>query len=167
MFFGAVKGGGMSSRHHIGAVLGTCMVLCAPVAAAQTPNEKCVNPAEAEQQVLALDEKRVSALRDNDVAFLDAITDEDYLHVHSSGNARSKAQFMRGRANRTSSFSAFVIVENRATIYCNVAIVAGTYHNSQKGSTAEKHARHLRIYVHRDGQWKNVVHQSTRVGGSD
>ncbi|WP_375337405.1 nuclear transport factor 2 family protein [Rhizobium bangladeshense] len=137
------------------------------MAVAQTSSEECVDPAAAVQQVLELDEKRVVALRDNDVEFLDAITDKDYLHVHSSGNARSKAQFMRGRANRTSSFSSFVIDENRATIYCNVAVVAGTYHNSQKGSTSEKHARHLRIYVHRDGQWTNVVHQSTRVGGSD
>lgn len=157
----------MSSRHHIGAVLATCMLFCAPMAAAKTPDEKCVDPAEAEQQVLALDEKRVAALRDNDVAFLDAITDEDYLHVHSSGNARSKAQFMGGRADRTSTFTAFVIDENKATIYCNVAVVAGTYHKAQKGGSAEKHARHLRIYVHRGGQWKNVVHQSTRVGGSD
>lgn len=155
----------MTSRNHVVATAPPCFFLCAPMAVSQTSSEECADPAAVVQLVLAPGEKRVVVQGDNDVEYLDATTHEDYLHVHSSGNARSKAQFMGGRANRTSSFSSFVIDENKVTIYCNVAV--GTYHNSQKGSTSEKHARHLRIYVHRDGKRTNVVHQSTRVGGSD
>lgn len=157
----------MLTRIYLGIALLASLCLSTSLAAAQTSSQECVNAEEAEKEVLALDAKRIDALLHNDVEFLESITDDNYLHVHSSGRARSKAQFMAGRGNRPSMFSTFVIDENNATIYCNVAVVAGSYHNSYKGASAEKRARHLRIYVHRNGQWKNVVHQSTRVGGSD
>lgn len=143
------------------------LCLSTSLAAAQPSSQECVNSVEAESEVLALDAKRIDALLHNDIEFLDSITDDNYLHVHSSGNVRNKAQFIAGRGNRPSIFSTFVIDENNAAIYCNVAVVAGSYHNSYKGTSAEKRARHLRVYVHRNGQWKNVAHQSTRVGGAD
>lgn len=157
----------MSIRSFLGRALLASQCLSASIAVAQISNKECVNTGKAEKEVLALDQKRIDALLHNDVDFLELITDESYLHVHSSGRVRSKAQFMAGRENGSSIFSTFVIEENHAAIYCNVAVVAGLYHNSYKGASTAKRARHLRIYVHRNGKWKNILHQSTRISGSD
>lgn len=157
----------MSVRSYLGIALLASLCFSTSLADAQVSSQECMNTEEAKKEVLALDAKRINALLHNDVDLLKSITDDNYLHVHSSGRVRSKAQFLAGRGNGSSIFSTFVIDENRATIYCNVAVVAGSYHNSYKGSSVEKRARHLRIYVHRNGKWKNVLHQSTRVGGSD
>lgn len=131
---------------------------------AQALREQCVDGIKAQDEVLALDSRRIDALLRNDVEALDAITAEDYSHVESSGGARNKAQFLAGRRNGRSPFSTFVIEENAVTIYCNVAVVVGRYHNSVRGSSTVKRARHLRVYVHRDGEWRNVAHQATEIG---
>lgn len=143
--------------------------ICLPVSlvSAQSMSEQCVNRAEAEKEVLALDARRIEALLHNDVEFLEEITADEYSHVESSGGARTKSQFIAGRRARRALFSTFVIDENKATIYCNVAVVVGRYHNAYRtsgGSSVVKRARHLRIYVHRDGRWVNVAHQATEDG---
>ncbi|MBB3236784.1 nuclear transport factor 2 family protein [Phyllobacterium endophyticum] len=145
------------------------LLVSTPVAMAQLSGQ-CRDRAEAEKEVLALDERRIDALLHNDVALLESITDDDYTHVESSGGVRDKAQFIAGRRGQRALFSTFVIEENKATIYCNVAVVAGSYRNAYKtsgGASVEKRARHLRVYVHKDGQWKNVAHQATETGRTD
>jgi hypothetical protein len=144
-------------------------VLASP-AVAQLRSEQCRNGVEAEQEVLALDAARIDALLRNDVAFLESITDDSYSHVESSGGSRDKDEFIAGRRNRPTLFSTFVIDENNARIFCNVAVVTGTYRNAYLtggGTKVEKHARHLRVYVYREGQWKNVAHQATDTRRSE
>lgn len=135
--------------------------------AAQPVSEECVDREKASIDVLAVDARRIDALLNNDVDTLEAITAETYSHVESSGGARNRDEFLAGRRSGRSPFSAFVIEENEVTIYCNVAVVVGRYHNAVRGSSSIKRARHLRVYVHRDGGWKNVAHQATEIGRSD
>ncbi|YBV94362.1 nuclear transport factor 2 family protein (plasmid) [Phyllobacteriaceae bacterium JZ32] len=157
--------------HHLLA-LAAIASLCLPtsLAIAQPVSQQCLNSEEAEKEVLELDSMRIDALLRNDVEFLEEITADDYSHVESSGGARNKSQFIAGRRNQRALFSTFVIDENRATIYCNVAIVVGRYHNAYRtssGSSVVKRARHLRVYVHENGRWKNVAHQATEIGRAD
>lgn len=124
----------------------------------------------ARREVLTLDAMRIEALLRNDVEFLEKITADEYSHVESSGGARNKSQFIAGRRQQRALFSTFVIDENKAKIYCNVAVVVGRYHNAYKtssGSSVVKRARHLRVYVYEKGQWRNVAHQATEIGGAD
>ncbi|RWQ34499.1 MAG: nuclear transport factor 2 family protein [Mesorhizobium sp.] len=144
--------------------------LCLPIslAVAQPVSQQCVNSEVAKKEVLELDSMRIDALLRNDVEFLEEITADDYSHVESSGGARNKSQFIAGRRGERALFSTFVIDENKATIYCNV--VVGRYHNAHRtsgGSSVVKRARHLRVYVHENGQWRNVAHQATEIGRAD
>ncbi|RWP69251.1 nuclear transport factor 2 family protein [Mesorhizobium sp.] len=146
--------------------------LCLPIslAVAQPVSQQCVNSEVAKKEVLELDSMRIDALLRNDVEFLEEITADDYSHVESSGGARNKSQFIAGRRGERALFSTFVIDENKATIYCNVAVVVGRYHNAHRtsgGSSVVKRARHLRVYVHENGQWRNVAHQATEIGRAD
>lgn len=155
----------MLTRYLSKAFLVWLSLLSSP-AASQPLAQECIDTGQAKSDVLALDAKRIDALLHNDVAFLDSITDDAYIHVESSGGARNKSQFIAGRRNQRALFSTFVIDQNSATIYCNVAVVAGSYHNSYRtsgGTSVVKRARHLRVYVHTNGKWTNVAHQATEV----
>ena len=51
-------------------------------------------------------------------------------------------------------------------IFGDTAIVAGTYRNIVRvrgNPNPVKHARHLRVYVKRSGNWKLVAHQATEI----
>lgn len=114
--------------------------------------------------VLELDSLRAKALVDKDIATLDRIIADDYTHVESSGNARSKRELLESLRRSDYHFKSFVIDANRVRIYGDTAVVTGRYHNeivTSKGLQPVKYARHLRVYVRRDGTWRNVAHQAT------
>ena len=69
-------------------------------------------------------------------------------------------------AKREFSFDLFEIDEHQIRIFGETAVVAGTYRNIVRGRGQRnpmKHARHLRVYVHRGGSWKLVAHQATEI----
>lgn len=49
---------------------------------------------EIESQVLAADEARYQALYSQDIAALDALLVDDYVHTHANGKVDDKAQFL-------------------------------------------------------------------------
>jgi hypothetical protein len=116
--------------------------------------------------VLALEQQRCTALVAGDVALLDALTAADYTHVESSGGVRDKAGFLAAMSRTDQRFVAWVIVENSVRVYGDVAVATGRYHNTLQtaaGVQPTKHARHQRVWVRCDGQWRNVAHQATAV----
>lgn len=118
------------------------------------------------EQVLAVEAARVQALLNADIATLDEITAQDYVHIDSNGRRRSKTEFLDGLARSEYRFESFVIDENSVRIIGPVAIVTGRYHNdirTREGLQPTKYARHIRVYVKNDGLWRNVAHQATRI----
>jgi hypothetical protein len=117
-------------------------------------------------EVLAADARRIDALVAADLATLDELTAEDYTHVETNGGLRSKAQFLALVGQPDLRFVSWTIDENHVRIFGDVAIVSGRYRNvvrTAAGVQPEKHARHLRVWVRRDGAWRNVAHQATRL----
>jgi ketosteroid isomerase-like protein len=117
-------------------------------------------------QVLAVEAKRVRALLNADIAALDQITAQDYVHVESNGRRRSRSEFLDGLARSEYRFESFVIDENHVRIVGPVAIVTGCYHNeirTREGLQPAKYARHIRVYVKDGGRWRNIAHQATQV----
>lgn len=122
--------------------------------------------ADATAEILALDAARIQALLTADVETIDRITDDDYVHVESSGRVRDKAALLDGMRRGEIRFGGFTIDENRVRLFGDVAVVTGSYHNTARtpdGVSAVKYARHIRVYVRKAGAWKNVSHQATAV----
>ena len=118
------------------------------------------------REILALDAARAEALVRADVGFLAALTADDYTHVESTGTARDKRAFLDGLQSGLYRFESFVITENAVRLFGATAVVTGRYHNQIRtpaGLQPVKHARHLRVYVRRDGLWRNVAHQATEI----
>jgi hypothetical protein len=123
-------------------------------------------PQSAEDAVAAVEQRRSDALIASDIDALDEIIDAQCTHIESNGTSRTKAEFLEDVAKREFSFDLFEIEENQIRIFGETAVVAGTYRNIVRvrgQSNPMKHARHLRVYVHRGGSWKLVAHQATEI----
>jgi ketosteroid isomerase-like protein len=121
---------------------------------------------EAERAVLQVEEERVQALLHKDLAALDRIMAEESIHTESSGKVRTKAQFIAAFKAGEFAFDAFDVEENNVRIYGETAVVTGRYSNRiRAGGVALplKRARHLRVYVMREGRWQLVAHQATEI----
>ncbi|WP_084397960.1 nuclear transport factor 2 family protein [Henriciella aquimarina] len=119
-----------------------------------------------EAAVLEVEAVRLKAMLEADVETLERITGDDYVHVESSGKVRTKTEFLDGFRNRDYRFESFVIEQNDVNMLGSVAVVTGRYHNiieTPAGVQPIKHARHVRVYALRDGQWINVTHQATEI----
>jgi hypothetical protein len=118
------------------------------------------------EQVLAVEAMRVRALLNADIATLDQITAQDYVHVESNGRRRSKTEFLDSLARSEYQFESFVIDENYVRMVGPVAIVTGCYHNdirTREGLQPTKYARHIRVYVKDGDLWRNIAHQATQI----
>jgi hypothetical protein len=117
-------------------------------------------------EVLAADARRIAALVAGDITTVDSLTADDYTHVETGGSVRDKTQFLAQLARADFRFVSWTIDENHVRIYGDVAVVSGRYRNvvrTAAGEQPEKRARHLRVWVRRDGAWRNVAHQATRL----
>jgi ketosteroid isomerase-like protein len=160
--FSAIAAGGF-----LGGVAATVALLRIPVRNIFPLVLRLRTPDQLEvEEVLAVEATRVRALLNADIATLDQITAQDYIHVESNGRRRSKTEFLDGLARSEYRFENFVIDENSVRIIGPVAIVTGRYHNdirSREGLQPTKYARHIRVYVKNDGLWRNVAHQATQI----
>jgi uncharacterized protein (TIGR02246 family) len=123
-------------------------------------------PQSAENAIAALEQRRIDALMAADIKTLNEIIDEQCTHIESNGTPRTKAAFLADVAQREFSFDLFEIEESSIRIFGDTAVVAGTYRNIVRvrgNPNPVKHARHLRVYVNRDGHWKLVAHQATEI----
>lgn len=123
-------------------------------------------PQSAEDAVAAVEQRRIDALLTADINALDEIIDAHCTHIESNGTSRTKAEFLEDVAQRAFSFDLFEIEENHIRIFGETAVVAGTYRNIVRvrgQRNPMKHARHLRVYVHRGDSWKLVAHQATEI----
>ncbi|MCJ2187925.1 nuclear transport factor 2 family protein [Novosphingobium beihaiensis] len=124
-------------------------------------------PAGATQAgVLAVEAVRLKAMLEGDVETLRRMTGDDYVHVESTGQVRTKEEFLAGFKDREYRFVSFVIEENHVNLMGNVAVVTGRYRNvieTPAGVQPVKYARHVRVYAFRGGEWINVTHQATAI----
>jgi ketosteroid isomerase-like protein len=125
-----------------------------------------MNTADDAARILELEARRSRALVEGDAATLDEITADDYTHVETGGGVRDKAGFLGILSRPGVRFTSWVLEQNIVRIYGDTAVVTGRYHNTVRtpaGEQPPKHARHIRVYVKKDGRWRNVAHQATAV----
>lgn len=82
-----------------------------------------MTPETTESQVLAVEAVRAKAMADADIATLERITGEDSVHLESSGQVRTKAEFLDGLRRGDYRFESFVVDENHARIFGETAVV--------------------------------------------
>lgn len=118
-----------------------------------------------EREVATVEARRAAAIVAADVATLDAITDEDYVHVEANGAVRTKREFLSVLAGGERHFTRYDLNDNRIRVFFGaVAVVTGSFENAatgRDGGLTIRKARHTRVYVRRPGGWRNVSHHAT------
>jgi ketosteroid isomerase-like protein len=129
------------------------------------------------QQSKAAKEKEVRAVFDEiqkgvlkggveAAATLDKYNADDFTLIQGNGSVLTKAETSEGYRSGKTGFQKMDLSDVKVRIYGNTAVVTGivTYIGEQAGSKSTGiPARFTRVFVKRDGNWKQVLNQSTRI----
>lgn len=125
-------------------------------------------PASADAVVAALTaqaDRWDRAIVAKDRAAIEANMAEDFRQIDSAGNLETKASFVEGLVSPELTIEPYTVEEFDVRLYGDVALLSGR--TRMKGSYAGKpfttHYRYIDIYVRRDGAWKIVSVQTSRL----
>jgi ketosteroid isomerase-like protein len=114
--------------------------------------------------ILTLENERIAAGLRKDVAALERTTADDYVQIDMNGNVRDKATQMKRIGSSEVTMTANVLDQTVVRVYGDTAVVTGraTATGTIRGEPYPP-IRYTRVYVKRDGQWKVVLFQQTRM----
>jgi ketosteroid isomerase-like protein len=120
---------------------------------------------ELEQEVLAADAARVTALLSQDYDAADKLFAEELTYCHSNGNQDSKQTYMDGLRSGNSRYAEMNMFDMTARIYGDTAVLSGKFTAKVVlgggAREANLHSRVLMVWVKRDGAWQLVAWEST------
>ena len=116
---------------------------------------------ELTQLVKDLNETVVKA----DVAVLERVLHEDYVHLRPRGTVENRAQYLENRKARRVDFESLAPDEINVRVYGDTAIVTGrsTAKGKDQYGKMDEHRRWTRVLVRRDGRWQFVHFQGTPI----
>ena len=117
----------------------------------------------AEQAVRQVEDRRVKAMIDDDFAALDAVLADDLTYAHSSGALDTKASYLESLKSGKTKYLTFDRTPSVVRLYGDTAVITGAATLSLRGQAAPFSLRYTVVYVRRDGQWRMVAWQSTRL----
>ena len=120
-------------------------------------------PSGAEQAVRQAEDRRIKAMIDDDFATLDAVLADDLTYGHSNGVVDTKASYMETLRSGKTKYQTIERLPSVVRVYGDSAIVTGTATVGLRGQAAPFTLRYTLAYVMRDGQWRMVAWQSTRL----
>ena len=106
-----------------------------------------------------------AALVKADIAFLERVLAQDYVHYRPHGDVENRAQYLQDRKDGRVEFESLVADDIKVRFYGDTAIV--TYRSTAKGKdqhgAIDEQRRWTRIFVRRDGRWQLVHSQGTTI----
>ena len=100
-----------------------------------------------------------------DIAFLERVLDQDYVHYRPRGTVENRAQYLENRMNGNVNFESLVADDVKVRFYGDTAIV--TYRSTAKGKdqqgAIDEQRLWTRVFVRRDGRWQLVYSQGTSI----
>jgi hypothetical protein len=117
----------------------------------------------AEQAVRQAEDRRIKATIEDDFATLEAVLADDLTYGHSNGVVDSKASYLEALRSGKTKYLSIDRAPSVVRIYGETAIVTGTATVGLRSQPAPFTLRYTLAYVMRDGQWRMVAWQSTRL----
>ena len=123
------------------------------------------DPASDERELTQLVRDLNEAVVAADVAVLERILHEDYVHNRPSGVVEDRAQYLENRKARRVDFESLVPDEIKVRVYGDTAIVTGrsTAKGKDQYGMMDEQRRCTRVLVRRDGRWQFVLYQGTPI----
>jgi ketosteroid isomerase-like protein len=120
------------------------------------------NGAGLEKKILDLEKQRIAAMVKKDVATLDALLADDMSYTHSGGTTDTKASFIKLIRERGRYLGVDYSNTQVITSGANAVIVRGIAQIRLENTPAYP-VIFVDMWVLRDGAWKMVAWQATRV----
>jgi ketosteroid isomerase-like protein len=123
------------------------------------------DPARDERELTQLVKDLNEAVVKADVAVLDRVLHEDYVHHRPRGMVEDRAQYLENRKARRVDFESLVPDEIKVRVYGDTAIVTGrsTAKGKDQYGKMDEQRRCTRVLVRRDGRWQFVLYQGTPI----
>ncbi len=145
-------------------------LLCCVVAAAcaVTASASQRPPVKSDQQILIeLEQGWNEAVYRNDVAFIENILTDEFIGTYEDGSRGDKARELALVAEFDQQVESAIQDEFTVRVYRDTAVVWFTLRlvGIRQGERAEVTLRYTDVWVLRDGRWRCVSTQSTKVSG--
>ena len=117
--------------------------------------------------LIELEQKWNAAFQGRDAAFIETLLDNDFVVTYDDGTRGDKAKELSLAAAFNQQIDSSTQDEFIIKVYGNTAVVWFTLHllGPVNGTPTPISYRYVDVWVNRDGVWKCVASQSTRVGG--
>jgi ketosteroid isomerase-like protein len=100
-----------------------------------------------------------------DIAFLERVLHQDFVHHRPRGTVENRAQYLENRKTGRVDFDSLVADEVKVRLYGDTAIV--TYRSTAKGKDQQgafdEQRLWTRVFVRREGRWQLVHSQGTPI----
>ena len=144
--------------------MATSLLLAAVLAIAPASFASVPSPAEAELQLRVINHRFADAYRLSDPAYIDALTDRDFLLVDVDGAWLERDAFLAA-VRKPAPFADIAYDAVQVRLFGEVAVVHGVFHGrTGAGETAQ--VRYTDVYAWRDGRWRLVGAQNTPIRGT-
>ena len=117
------------------------------------------------QMVIDLDQKRMTAMAQKDIATLKSLLSDDLIYTHSSARLDTKQSLIRAMESGATVYTAIEPSDVKAQD-CGDAVVltgAARIRVTANGNPINFGVRFTDVYVNKGGQWQMVAWQSTRL----
>jgi ketosteroid isomerase-like protein len=90
---------------------------------------------------------------------------EDFRQIDGAGNVESKTSFVEGLLSPDLQIDPYVVEDFDVRVYGDVALLSGRTRMTgrQQGKPFSSHYRYIDVYVRREGEWRVVSVQISRI----
>jgi ketosteroid isomerase-like protein len=132
----------------------------------------------AEREVRELERRFSDAVVRSDRAFFERVLADDFTHTSHSGAFKTKSEWMAESkfddpqadpGAGPTRYESLDVDDLQVRIYGDTAVVTGRTTpkgRNAKGEPITGHYRYLRVWAKREGQWRAVAFQGTRIAQS-
>lgn len=119
----------------------------------------------ASEAVRAAESQRLRALVTADYAALDRLLADDLTYTHSTAKVDTKATYLEPLLSGRTRYQSLEPADVQVRIYGTTGVVTGILRSVAlvSGKESRTNMRFTNVWVERDGRWRMVAWQSTRL----
>ena len=117
------------------------------------------------QMVIDLDQKRMTAMAQKDIATLKTLLSDDLIYTHSSARLDTKESLIGNMESGSTVYTAVEPSDVKAQDLGDAVVLTGSCRISvmSQGRPNSFSVRFTDVYANKGGQWQMVTWQSTRL----
>ena len=146
------------------------IVCVAALALLATTSSALAQRVKSDQDTLIeLEQRWDAAFHSHDQKFIETLLADEFVATYGDGSRGDKAKELSLALEDTQQVDSSTLDEFIVKVYGNTAVVWFTQHlvGPVKGKPVAVTYRYVDVWVNRDGVWKCVASQSTRVGSKE